>query len=154
LLLYRLGQFQEGEGPDHVRVVDRELVGRLPDGPAIPIDEDLERLGLLDWLQVFSQAILDELNGEEFAGVDRAISDDRGNCWESCHPGCPPSALTHEDRIHPPALVPADPDRLELTLGLERLGQAGECLLVELFPRLGGVGSQLVEGDLYRVLTL
>ena len=42
--------------------------------------------------------------------------------------GGPPSPLAADDHVDPPALVPADPDRLELALGLERLGQAGQGL--------------------------
>ena len=55
-----------------------------------------------------------------------------------------PQTITYD----PPALVPADPDRLELALGLHRLGQAGQGLLVELLAWLVRVAVDLVEGDL------
>ena len=62
--------------------------------------------------------------------------------------GGPPSPLAADDEVDPPALVPADPDRLELAPGLHRLGQAGQGLLVELLAGLVGVAVDLVERDL------
>ena len=50
---------------------------------------------------------------------------DAGHGRQPGHPGRPPAALAADDDVDPPALVPADADRLELAAGLERLGEAG-----------------------------
>ena len=103
---------------------------------------------LLDRPEVLAQHVLDQLQCQHIRRANRPVQDHASHGRYPRHLRGPPSPLTEDDQVDPPALVPADPDRLELALGLHRRGQAGQGLLVELLSWLIRVAVELVEGDL------
>src|SRR5262249_49918906 len=71
-----------------------------------------------------------------------------------CHPGGPPTPFTGDDHIGPPALVPPDPDRLQLAARPDRLREPGKGRLIELLARLIRVPVEVLHRALHRGLAL
>ena len=86
--------------------------------------------------------------------IEHPFLNDAGHRGEPSDHRRSPTSLTHDDDVGPLAFVPADADRLELTLSLHRVGEALQSLGLELLTRLRGVRLDLLDGHLDRVLTL
>ena len=121
-------------------------VGELAAGITTAVHQGLEGVGLLDRLEVVADAVLDELVLQDLVGGQRALGLDAGERRQAGDRRRPATAARPRRSPTAPALVPPDPDRLELAPGLERLGEPVEGLGVELLAGLVGVGASRSTG--------
>ena len=74
-------------------------------------------------LEVFAEDVFHELVNKEFVRGGFAAHHETGDGFVPREPSRPPPPFPDDDPVHGLALVPADPDRLELAPRLEACGE-------------------------------
>src|SRR5512135_100081 len=81
--------------------------------PVLGVHQDLERLGLLNGLEVGAEAILNELVVEDLTFGHLALDDDAGHRRLTRHDCSTPPPLADHDDVLLSLLVPTHTDRLQ-----------------------------------------
>src|SRR5690349_9746925 len=113
-----------------------QRLGELPVRTAAPVEQRLERTGLLDRLEILAHAVLDELVLENVVEGGRSLGLDTDKGRQAGDPRCTKTAFAGDDDPGVRPGVVTNADWLKLTAPLQAGGEAVEFRRVELLAGL------------------